>query len=192
MNDPAAAIDKNWETIAEALAGDNQDQREIAFIGLSMVAVMVEKNRDYGSSVFQIGTVSPDVTPEQGLRVRLGDKLSRLRNLISKPGNQRVNESLLDTGQDASAYLLLWVIASMRGSGAEICTRESLQNPGYPLDSELQDALENSKKQMGVEEAMLWSKYVDLLTVRAKHAEMEKPAVPQCIKPRNTMGAEIG
>jgi len=119
--------EKNLQTIVDALAGDNQDQREIAYMGLATIALMIAKNRDYGSSVFNIGAISPDVTPEQGLRVRLGDKLSRINNLISAPDLQSVQESLTDTGHDASAYLLLWVIARIRESGAEVCGADPLQ-----------------------------------------------------------------
>lgn len=113
--------EENLKIIMEALAGASQDQREIAFIGLETIAIMVRKNEDYGSSVFQRGALSADVTPEQGLRVRIGDKLSRINNLISNPGSQRVNESITDTGHDTSAYFLLWVIDRIRESGAEVC-----------------------------------------------------------------------
>ena len=112
---------ENIEIITNALAGDSQDQREIAFIGLQTVAIMIQKNQDYGSSVFNVGAISPDITPEQGLRVRLGDKLSRINNLVAQPDAQRVSESITDTGHDASAYLLLWVIARIRESGSEVC-----------------------------------------------------------------------
>jgi DUF1009 family protein len=114
-------VEDNLRIITDALAGSSQDQREIAFIGLQTIAVMVKKNRDYGSSVFNVGAISPDVSPEAGIRVRLGDKLSRINNLVNQPSNQQVAESITDTGHDASAYLLLWVIARMRAGGAEVC-----------------------------------------------------------------------
>lgn len=114
-------VEDNLRIITDALAGSNQDQREIAFLGLQTIAIMVTKNQDYGSSVFNIGAISPDVSPEAGLRVRLGDKLSRINNLIAQPDAQRVSESITDTGHDASAYLLLWVIARMRAGGTEVC-----------------------------------------------------------------------
>lgn len=114
-------VEDNLRIITDALAGSNQDQREIAFLGLQTIAIMVKKNQDYGSSVFNIGAISPDVSPEAGIRVRLGDKLSRINNLVGQPGNQQVAESITDTGHDASAYLLLWVIARMRAGGAEVC-----------------------------------------------------------------------
>ena len=78
---------------------------------------MIQKNSDYGSSVFQVGTISPDVSAEQGIRVRLGDKLSRISNLISTPGNQQVAETLTDTFLDTAAYLLLLAIERLRTSG---------------------------------------------------------------------------
>ena len=121
MSTDSETAAKNLKIITDALAGDSQDQREIAFIGLATTALMVTKNEDYGSSVFQTGALSPDVTPEQGIRVRIGDKLSRIDNLIDQPDAQRVSESITDTGHDASAYMLLWVIARMRASGVEVC-----------------------------------------------------------------------
>lgn len=114
-------VEDNLQIIIDALAGENQDQREIAFLGLQTIAIMVTKNQDYGSSVFNIGTISPDVSPEAGIRVRLGDKLSRINNLIAQPDAQRISESITDTGHDASAYLLLWVIARMRENETEVC-----------------------------------------------------------------------
>lgn len=104
-------------TITEALNGTSLDQKQIAQLGLGMVALMIQKNSDYGSSVFQVGTISPDVSAEQGIRVRLGDKLSRISNLISTPGNQQVAETLTDTFMDTSAYLLLLAIERLRTSG---------------------------------------------------------------------------
>ena len=103
--------------ITEALNGTSLDQKQIAQVGLGMVALMIQKNSDYGSSVFQVGTISPDVSAEQGIRVRLGDKLSRISNLISTPGNQQVAETLTDTFLDTAAYLLLLAIERLRTSG---------------------------------------------------------------------------
>jgi len=117
----AKTVEENLKLITDALAGSNQDQREIAFLGLQTIAIMVKKNQDYGSSVFNIGALSPDITPEQGIRVRLGDKLSRINNLVAQPDAQRVSESITDTGHDASAYLLLWVISRMRAGKVEVC-----------------------------------------------------------------------
>jgi hypothetical protein len=132
MSKELNAVEDNLRIITDALAGSSQDQREIAFIGLQTIAIMVKKNQDYGSSVFNIGAISPDVSPEQGIRVRLGDKLSRINNLVSQPGNQQVAESITDTGHDASAYLLLWVIARMRAGSAEVCGSDPIV-----LDQEL-------------------------------------------------------
>lgn len=132
MSTDSETAAKNLKIITDALAGDSQDQREIAFIGLATTALMVTKNEDYGGSVFQAGALSPDVTPEQGIRVRIGDKLSRINNLVNLPGNQRVSESLEDTGHDASAYLLLWVIARMRASGVEVCGQVPIFVDGGP------------------------------------------------------------
>jgi hypothetical protein len=127
-------VEDNLRIITDALAGRNQDQREIAFLGLQTIAIMVRKNQDYGSSVFNIGAISPDVSPEAGLRVRLGDKLSRINNLVNQPGNQQVAESITDTGHDASAYLLLWVIARMRAGGSEVCgSAPIILDPELPI-----------------------------------------------------------
>ena len=128
--------EEHIKIITDALAGKNQDQREIAFLGLSTVALMIRKNEDYGSSVFQPGAVSPDIAPEAGLRVRIGDKLSRINNLVKAPGSQRVSESITDTGHDASAYLLLWVISRMRAGGVEVCGPDPILLDGGPALSE--------------------------------------------------------
>lgn len=130
-------VEENLQIITDALAGNSQDQREIAYMGLETIAIMVRKNQDYGSSVFQQGAISPDVPPEAGIRVRLSDKLSRINNLIAQPDAQRVSESITDTGHDASAYLLLWVIARMRAGGAEVCGELPIILNGGPVSSPL-------------------------------------------------------
>lgn len=140
-------VEDNLRIITDALAGSSQDQREIAYIGLQTVALMVQKNQDYGSSVFNVGTISPDVSPEAGIRVRLGDKLSRINNLIAQPDAQRVSESITDTGHDASAYLLLWVIARIREGGSEVCGSVPivLHNDHVPASSKYPTELEESE-----------------------------------------------
>ena len=121
-------------TVLDALAEGNQDQREIAIVGLAQAALAIRKNGDYGSSVFSSAYLAPEVEPEAGIRVRMSDKLSRFTNLISREDQATVNESLDDTAKDLSVYLMLWVILRMRSRGA-------LQSDPVDLRSELPQAV---------------------------------------------------
>lgn len=59
--------------------------------------LMVRKNADYSSDNIRVDGL-------RGVAVRLVDKVSRLRNLLSKPESERNFESVLDTLRDISNY----------------------------------------------------------------------------------------
>lgn len=66
----------------------------------------VRKNHDYGNSVFQSPEMAPDIQPEEAVRVRISDKLGRLKTLLS--GEQaQVSESIRDTYADLVNYLII-------------------------------------------------------------------------------------
>lgn len=64
--------------------------------------LVISKQKDYG-----IGNIlkSP-AGPEPGIIVRIGDKLNRLWNLLSKKKEPK-NESLEDSWQDVAGYALI-------------------------------------------------------------------------------------
>lgn len=68
--------------------------------------IFIKKNHDYGNSVFHSPEMAPDIQPEEAVRVRISDKLGRLKTLLS--GEQaQVSESIRDTYLDLVNYLVI-------------------------------------------------------------------------------------
>ena len=73
-------------------------------------ALLVQKNEAYGDSVLNPSSELFEVPdPEVLIKVRLTDKLSRIRR-----GQFSDDESKVDTLMDAAGYFLLWVIHERR------------------------------------------------------------------------------
>lgn len=66
-------------TINAALNGANPEQHAIAETGLEIVAMLLNKNRQYGSSAFAPARIFSKAGPVEQLLVRADDKLSRIR-----------------------------------------------------------------------------------------------------------------
>ncbi len=98
-------IDK--ELLDDALSGNRgDDQRLIAEEVVRWGALLIRKNTDYGSSVWQVPRLAPECDPGTAIRVRMSDKLSRLEQLLSNPAMVE-SESIDDTMKDLGAYCLL-------------------------------------------------------------------------------------
>ena len=64
-----------------------------------LLAVFLQKHKDYGKgNILEIG--------EMGIAFRLAEKVSRLKNLLSK-NDGPVNESLEDTWTDIAVYAVI-------------------------------------------------------------------------------------
>lgn len=95
------------ELLNEAISGlRGDDQRLIAEEVVRWGALLIRKNTDYGSSVWQSPVLAPECDPGTAIRVRMSDKLSRLQQLLSKPAMVG-GESFNDTLRDFGAYCLL-------------------------------------------------------------------------------------
>ena len=80
------------------------------FIDL-LATTLAAKNADYGNSAFTPPPFAPNVSPEESVWVRLGDKVSRLETLLRRGGTPRVAESIDDTILDLAGYCaILWTI----------------------------------------------------------------------------------
>ncbi len=87
------------------------DQRLIWDMFEECKVLCVQKNLDYGSSVFKIPAFAPECAADTAIRVRMSDKFERITNLI-RSGNQQVkSESIEDTLKDLGVYCFLAVIA---------------------------------------------------------------------------------
>jgi hypothetical protein len=96
--------------IEQAITGSRgEDQQRIAEVAIDWTATLLGKNFDYGSCVWKEGVLTPGMDPIAAIRVRMSDKIARLRNLLEN--NPEVNESIEDTVKDLGAYCLLWLAA---------------------------------------------------------------------------------
>jgi hypothetical protein len=91
-----------------ALSGaGGDDQQRIAATGLEWLGMLLDKNRDYGSSVWKPPILSPRLDVAEAIFVRLSDKIERIRSLRQRGGDPAVDESLDDTLRDLAGYCLL-------------------------------------------------------------------------------------
>lgn len=107
--------------IEEAMRGNRgEDQQRIATVGLQWIELLLKKNADYGSSVWQVPVLAPDCSCESAIRVRMSDKIQRLQSLLSGKSPE-VAESINDTIQDLGAYCLLY-LASPKNKESTACS----------------------------------------------------------------------
>jgi DNA-directed RNA polymerase subunit RPC12/RpoP len=83
-------------------------QRRIVEVGARLIDTLLRKNTDYGNSAHTPPLLAPDCTPEQGLRVRMSDKLMRITQLVQRPA-QVADEAIEDTILDVAGYCLLYL-----------------------------------------------------------------------------------
>lgn len=94
--------------VVEALHGTRgDDQGRIAEVGIRWLATLLRKNADYGSSAWKAPILAPECDVAAAIRVRMGDKVERIRSLLSKGGAEVASESLEDTVGDLGSYCLL-------------------------------------------------------------------------------------
>lgn len=95
------------QVVSAAYQGQRGDQqRAIAVAGLELVALLLRKNQDYGSSVFDAPMLLPNVSANLAIRVRLSDKIKRIIQLAGNPA-EVASESLDDTLDDVAGYRII-------------------------------------------------------------------------------------
>lgn len=70
---------------------------------------LLKKNQNYGNSFAAQPILDETICPEDGIIVRVSDKISRLKTLLSGESDL-VAESISDTLLDIAGYCLLWRI----------------------------------------------------------------------------------
>lgn len=70
---------------------------------------LLAKNSNYGDTAGESPILAPSLEPDVAIRVRMSDKISRLRTLLSGE-RDKVGESLRDTYKDLAGYCLLMMI----------------------------------------------------------------------------------
>lgn len=92
-------IEDGMASIVEALRGDDEHQAAIAQTGIQVIAMLLKKNRQYGSAVFRRKGYFSRAGAEEGIRMRMDDKLGRI---ISRQGDDDEDPEL-----DLLGYLVL-------------------------------------------------------------------------------------
>lgn len=97
--------------LEEALSGGlGADQERIAREGLQWLVMILEKNRDYGSGVWNLPVLAPNCDIAEAIFVRMSDKVSRIASLRKCPNeNPSVDETIDETIGDLGAYCLLYL-----------------------------------------------------------------------------------
>ncbi len=95
--------------VAEALQSESgSDRKAIAEYGLAAICAILEKNKDYGSSVFKSPELVPNMSAKDSILVRIGDKIGRLKKIVNQPAAVK-SESFKDTLFDLLGYCLLYL-----------------------------------------------------------------------------------
>jgi hypothetical protein len=99
------------DIIFSALEGNRgEHQQLIAQVGVALITTLLQKNNDYGSSVFKEPILCPGLPTTAAIDVRMSDKIERIKNL--KTAKQEVvSESIQDTYNDLGSYCLLRQVA---------------------------------------------------------------------------------
>lgn len=92
---------------------EQQDSKFTPFITL-LDETLRRKNAAYGDSAATAPMFAPNVSPEEGVWVRLGDKVARLETLLR--GGPDNGESIDDTLLDLAGYAA--ILYTMRRPGA--------------------------------------------------------------------------
>lgn len=97
----------DFALLEDAMRGNRgTDQQRIATEAIRWAALLLRKNKDYGSSAWRSPMLAPDCDPGVAIRVRMSDKLNRLITLLSQRA-EVASESIDDTMRDLGAYCLL-------------------------------------------------------------------------------------
>ena len=92
-----------------------RDQQDIAQAGVDLITKVLQKNADYGSSVFESPVLAPHVSPQDALRTRQSDKAKRIIQL-AKQDPEVAGESLNDSLDDFAGYNILDMVLRKRSN----------------------------------------------------------------------------
>lgn len=105
--------------ILSAQKGDRGPaQKMIAEVGMDVIALLIRKNTDYGSSVFSSPILRPALDPLVAIDVRMSDKIKRIANLLEKPSSDYsiTDESVEQTLDDLCGYIILRKVVKLLNS----------------------------------------------------------------------------
>lgn len=100
----------DWDRIGDALDGTlGAEQQRLAEQVTAWGALLLRKNADYGSAVYQAPVFAPHLSPGEAILVRMSDKVARLGSLLKGGKAPEVSESFDDTLRDLGSYALLYL-----------------------------------------------------------------------------------
>jgi len=95
---------QNWITDLQMLAIDAPAGNNILDSALEIAEMLIKKNISYGNSALNPVRIFSKADPKEQLMVRLDDKLSRIKNQESFPGDNDIDDMI--------GYLVLYKIAN--------------------------------------------------------------------------------
>lgn len=95
---------QTWITDLQMLAIDAPAGNHILNSALEIAEMLVKKNISYGNSALEPVRIFSKADPKEQLMVRLDDKLSRIKNQESFPGDNDIDDMI--------GYLVLYKIAN--------------------------------------------------------------------------------
>lgn len=100
--------EEDFTLITDAAMGlHGADQERIAIEGLRWIRLLLQKNRDYGSSAWAAPILAPTLPASAAILVRMSDKVRRIERLSSAAA-EVAGESLEDSVRDLGGYCLLF------------------------------------------------------------------------------------
>ena len=108
----------NMEAMNVEFTVSNEDQKAIVKTGKDFIDLILRKNSNYGSSVFKRPILTPGLSVDAAIRVRMSDKIERLQALSDGQADL-VGEAIEDTIKDLGAYCLLWLINHSKHNSLE-------------------------------------------------------------------------
>lgn len=97
--------EEKLDTLRLALQGEwGIEQTSIAKTGIDMLLMLLDKNKKYGSSATNPIRVFSKLEPLEGIKLRMDDKLSRIRNGAADDDEDPV--------YDLAGYCILYLVAN--------------------------------------------------------------------------------
>lgn len=163
------------ESVSKATTPHTQ---QIAIKALHLANILVRKNRGYGNSIFDSPVMLPDMPPVEAIKIRMSDKIARIRNLSQKAEGQVDFESLSDSYLDLAGYSVLAAclldLTTIKPFEPEAIRGE------HPLRERSPDGLP-ATSQLTREDFAIWiaSLERDPATIKTKDTESQAHDCPQ-------------
>jgi len=84
---------------------------------------LINKNTAYGNSALNPQRIFSNFNSLEQIRIRIDDKLSRIKNLTSNPHINKGDETLDQTKKDLIGYLILEQVAEIMNKTDEYCNK---------------------------------------------------------------------